>query len=236
METLEEMGMLGKTIGVAPIGCSALAPKFMNIDMCETMHGRAPAVASGIRRVHPDKMIFTYQGDGDLASIGTAEIIHCAVRGEKFTTFFINNAIYGMTGGQMAPTTLIGQKTTTSRTGRTMEQAGAPIRVCELLATLDGAVYIERVALNSPANIIRAKMAVRRAFEVQEKRLGFSFVEFISACPTIWGLSPVAAMDFLKEKMLQYYPLGVFKSVEGVIKQRVFIGCFSLVRAVRVCY
>jgi len=216
METLEEMGKLGETIGVAPIGCSVQAHKFMNVDMCESAHGRAPAVASGIRRVHPDKLVFTYQGDGDLASIGTAEIIHAAARGEKFTTFFINNGIYGMTGGQMAPTTLVGQKSTTSQAGRTVEQAGSPIRVCELLATLDGAVYIERVALNSPANINKAKKAVRRAFEVQEQKLGFSFVEFVSTCPTNWGVSPAAAMDYVKEKMLPYYPLGVFKSPEGV--------------------
>jgi len=215
METLEEKGMLGHTIGCGPIGCAVMAHRFMNVDMCESAHGRAPAVASGVKRVHPDKLVFTYQGDGDLASIGTAEIVHAAARGECFSTFFINNAIYGMTGGQMAPTTLVGQKSTTSQAGRTPEQAGFPIRVCELLATLDGAVYVERVALNSPANINKAKKAVRKAFEVQEKRLGFSFVEFVSTCPTNWGLSPVAAMDFLKEKMLPYYPLGVFKSPES---------------------
>ena len=212
METLDEMGKLGETIGVGPIGCSVLAHKFMNVDMLEAAHGRAPAVASGIRRVHPDKVVFTYQGDGDLASIGTAEIIHAAARGEKFTTFFVNNAIYGMTGGQMAPTTLVGQKSTTTQVGRAPEQAGFPIRVCELLATLDGAVYVERVALNSPANINKAKKAVKRAFEVQEQRLGYSFVEFVSTCPTNWGLTPIAAMEFLKEKMLPYYPLGLFKS------------------------
>ena len=215
METLEEMGKLGWAIGVGPIGCSVQAHKFMNIDMCEAAHGRAPAVATGIRRVHPEKLVFTYQGDGDLASIGTAEIVHAAARGEMFTTFFVNNAIYGMTGGQMAPTTLVGQKSTTSQSGRTLEQAGAPIRVCELLATLDGAVYVERVALNSPANINKAKRAVKRAFEVQEKKLGFSFIEFVSTCPTNWGVAPAAAMEFLKEKMLPYYPLGVFKSPEG---------------------
>jgi len=217
METLEEMGKLGEAIGVGPIGCSVQAHKFMNVDMCEAAHGRAPAVASGIRRVHPDKLVFTYQGDGDLASIGTAEIVHAAARGEKFTSFFVNNAIYGMTGGQMAPTTLVGQRSTTSQSGRTLEQAGAPIRVSELLATLDGAVYVERVALNTPANINKAKRAVKRAFEVQEKKLGFSFIEFVSTCPTNWGVSPVAAMDFLKEKMLPYYPLGVFKTPEGGI-------------------
>ena len=216
METLEEMGKLGQTIGVGPIGCSVQAHKFMNIDMCEAAHGRAPAVATGIRRVHPDKIVFTYQGDGDLASIGTAEIIHAAARGEKFTTFFINNGIYGMTGGQMAPTTLIGQKSTTSQTGRTIAQAGAPMRVCEMLATLDGAVYVERVALNTPANINRAKKAVKRAFDVQEKGLGFSFIEFLSTCPTNWGVTPVEAMKHLTENMIPYFPVKVFKSPEGV--------------------
>ena len=215
METLEEMGRLGETIGCGPIGCSVFAHKYMNVDMCECSHGRAPAVASGVRRVHPDKLVFTYQGDGDLASIGMAEIIHAAGRGEKFTTFFINNAIYGMTGGQMAPTTLIGQKSTTTQSGRTIEQAGAPMRICEMIATLEGAVYVERVALNNPANIIKAKKAVRRAFDVQEKKLGFSFVEFVSSCPTNWGLSPLAALDFLNEKMLPMYPLGLFRSPEG---------------------
>ncbi len=214
METLEEMDMLGKTIGVAPIGCSVVAHQFMNVDMCESAHGRAPAVASGVRRVHPDKLVFTYQGDGDLASIGMAEIIHAASRGEKFSTFFINNGIYGMTGGQMAPTTLIGQRSTTSVDGRTKEQAGMPIRISELLATLDGAVYVERVALDSPAHIRQAKKAVRRAFEVQQQGLGFSFVEFLSTCPTNWGLTPPKAMEWLKENMIPYYPLGVFKNPE----------------------
>lgn len=217
METLEEMGKLGDTIGVGPIGCSVCAHKYMNVDMCESSHGRAPAVASGIRRVHHDKLIFTYQGDGDLASIGMAEIIHAAARGEKFTTFFINNAIYGMTGGQMAPTTLIGMRSTTSQSGRTVEQAGEPIRICELLSSIEGAVYVERVALNSPANINKAKKAVRRAFDVQEKKLGFSLIEFVSVCPTNWGLSPTAAMKFVGEKMLPKYPLGVFRSPEGVV-------------------
>ncbi|MDR2572610.1 MAG: 2-oxoglutarate oxidoreductase [Oscillospiraceae bacterium] len=215
MEVLEEMDKLGSTIGCGPIGCSVVAHRYMNVDMLECPHGRAPAVASGIRRVHPDKLVFTYQGDGDLASIGTAEIIHAAARGEKFTTFFINNAIYGMTGGQMAPTTLIGQRSTTSQAGRTVEDAGAPMRISELIANLDGAVYVERVALNSVANVNKAKKAVRRAFDVQEKGLGFSLVEFVSTCPTHWGLSPVDSIKRLNEKMLPYYPLGVFKSPEG---------------------
>jgi len=215
METLEEMGKLGETIGCGPIGCSVLAHQYMSVDMLECAHGRAPAVASGIRRVHKDKIVFTYQGDGDLASIGMAEIIHAAARGETFTTFFVNNGIYGMTGGQMAPTTLVGQRSTTTQTGRTIEQAGAPMRICELISALDGAVYVERVALNTPANINKAKKAVRRAFDVQEQKLGFSFIEFVSTCPTNWGLTPAAAMDFLKEQMLPYYPLGVFSSPEG---------------------
>ena len=216
METLDEMGKLGETIGVAPIGCSVQAHKFMNVDMCESAHGRAPAVATGIRRVHPNKLVFTYQGDGDLASIGTNEIIHVAARGERISTFFINNGIYGMTGGQMAPTTLIGQRTTTSQGGRMEELTGSPMRVCELLSTLDRAVYVERVSLDTPANIIRAKRAVRRAFEVQEKGLGFSFVEFLSTCPTNWGVTPVDAMKWVGEKMIPYYPLGVFKKPEEV--------------------
>ena len=215
-ETLEEMGALGRTIGAGSIGCSVQAHKFMNIDMCESAHGRAPAVASGIKRVHPDKLVFTYQGDGDLASIGMAEIVHAAARGEKFSTFFINNCIYGMTSGQMAPTTLIGQKTTTSQDGRKKEQAGMPIRMAELISTLDCAVYVERVALDTPAHIRLAKKAVRRAFEVQEKKLGFAFLELLSTCPTNWGLTPSDAMKWLGENMIPYYPLGVFKKPEEV--------------------
>ena len=213
-ETLEEMGMLGSTIGVAPIGCSVQAHKFMNLDMCESAHGRAPAVASGIRRVHPDKLVFTYQGDGDLASIGTCEIVHAAARGEKITTFFINNCIYGMTGGQMAPTTLIGQRATTAQDGRTKAQAGNPIRVSELMATLDGAVYVERVALDTPAHIRAAKKAVRRAFEIQKAGLGFTFVELLSTCPTNWGVTPPDAMKWVGTNMIPYYPLGVKREPE----------------------
>ena len=216
METLEEMGKLGQAIGAAPIGCSVQAHKFMNVDMCESAHGRAPAVATGIKRVHPDKLVFTYQGDGDLASIGTAEIIHSAVRGEKFSTFFINNCIYGMTGGQMAPTTLIGQRSTTSQDGRTVEQAGMPLKMCELLSTIDGAVYVERVALDTPAHIRQAKKAVKRAFEVQEKKLGFAFVEMLSTCPTNWGLTPYDSMKWLGDNMTPYYPLGIYRKPEDV--------------------
>ena len=214
METLDEMGLLGKAIGVAPIGCSVVAHQFMNVDMCESAHGRAPAVASGIRRVHPDKVVFTYQGDGDLASIGMGEIVHAAARGEKFSTFFINNGIYGMTGGQMAPTTLIGQRSTTSVDGRTREQAGMPLKMCELLSTLDGPAYIERVALCDPAHIRQAKKAVRKAFETQLAGKGFTFVELLSTCPSNWGLTPPKAMEWLKENMMPYYPLGVYREVE----------------------
>ena len=216
MEVLEERGALGDTVGVAPIGCSIIAHRFMNVDMCEAAHGRAPAVASGLKRALPEKMIFTYQGDGDLASIGMAEIVHAAHRGEKFCTFFINNGIYGMTGGQMAPTTLLGQKTTTSMEGRTEAAAGKPLRVSELMATIEGAVYVERVSLDSPVNVRKAKKAVERAFEVQEKRLGFALVEMLSTCPTNWGITPTASIEWLKTNMQQYYPLGVFKCPEEV--------------------
>lgn len=214
MEVLEEKGQIGTTLAVAPIGCSILSHQYMNIDMMESAHGRAPAIASAIRRVHPDKTIFTYQGDGDLASIGIAEIIHAAARGEKFTTFFINNGIYGMTGGQMAPTTLIGQRSTTSVDGRSKELTGMPLKVCEMLATLDGTVYVERVALNTPGNVRKAKAAIRRAFNYQDQRLGFTFIEFLSTCPTNWGLTPADATNWVKDKMIPYYPLGIFKSPE----------------------
>ena len=214
MEVLEENGKLGQAIGVAPIGCSVMAHQYMNVDMCEAAHGRAPAVATGIRRVHPDKVVFTYQGDGALASIGMSEIIAAAARGERFSTFFINNGIYGMTGGQLAPTTLIGQRATTAVEGRTKAQFGMPIKMCELLAQLECAVYVERVALNSPANVRKAKKAVQKAFEVQEKGLGFSFVEFLSTCPTNWGMTPADAMKWVDEKMIPYYPLGCLRAPE----------------------
>ena len=214
MEVLEENGKLGQAIGVAPIGCSVMAHQYMNVDMCEAAHGRAPAVATGIRRVHPDKVVFPYQGDGDLASIGMSEIIAAAARGERFSTFFINNGIYGMTGGQLAPTTLIGQRATTAVEGRTKAQFGMPIKMCELLAQLECAVYVERVALNSPANVRKAKKAVQKAFEVQEKGLGFSFVEFLSTCPTNWGMTPADAMKWVDEKMIPYYPLGCLRAPE----------------------
>jgi 2-oxoglutarate ferredoxin oxidoreductase subunit beta len=216
MEVLTEKNLLGKAIGVAPIGCSIMAHQYMNVDMCESAHGRAPAVASGIKRALPDRIVFTYQGDGDLASIGAGEIVHAAHRGERFTTIFINNAIYGMTGGQMAPTTLIGQKSTTGVSGRRKDISGMPLKVAEMLATIDGAVFVERVALNTPANIRKAKKAILKAFAVQEKGLGFSFVELLSTCPTNWGMAPVEAADWLSSNMIPYYPLGNLRSPKEV--------------------
>ena len=210
-EVLEELGVGDTAIGIAPVGCAVFAYNYFNCDMMEAAHGRAPACATGAKRVHPDKVVFTYQGDGDLASIGAAEIVHAAARGEKITTIFVNNAIYGMTGGQMAPTSLPGQITTTSPYGRDEAWCGKPIRVSEMLATIEGAAYIERVALNTNANIIKAKKAIRKAFECQMSGKGFAMVEVLSTCPTNWGLSPVEAMKWLEENMIPYYPLGVFK-------------------------
>ena len=186
-ESLEELGVLDDTIGVAPVGCSVLAYKYFNCDMHEAAHGRAPAVATGIKRVHPDKFVFTYQGDGDLASIGTAEIVHAAHRGEKISTIFINNAIYGMTGGQMAPTTLVGQKATTAPYGRDEAHAGRPIRMAEMLATIHGAKFVERVAVNTPANVRKAK-SYKKCFETQINGEGFGIVEVLSTCPTNWDI------------------------------------------------
>ncbi|MGI6663863.1 MAG: thiamine pyrophosphate-dependent enzyme [Christensenellaceae bacterium] len=213
-ECIEELGMQDKAIGVAPVGCAVFAYRYFNVDMMEAAHGRAPAVATGAKRVHPEDLVFTYQGDGDLASIGTAEIVHAAMRGEKITTIFINNAIYGMTGGQMAPTSLVGQVTTTSPYGRQENHVGAPIRVAEMLSTLDGAAYIERVSLHDVPNIIKAKRAIKKAFEYQIAGKGFTMVEILSTCPTNWGMTPVASLDWLKENMIPYYPLGVKKEVE----------------------
>ena len=217
-EVLEELGVLGDSIGVAPVGCSVLAYKYFNCDMQEAAHGRAPACATGIKRVHPDKVVFTYQGDGDLASIGMAEIVHAAARGEKITTIFVNNAIYGMIGGQMAPTTLVGQKATTSPYGRDAALVGFPIRVSEMLATLDGAVYIERVTVNTAANVRKAKAAIKKAFQAQINGEGFTMVEVLSTCPTNWGLHPVEALKWLEDNMIPYYPLGNFKNVDGEAK------------------
>lgn len=213
-EAIDELHLQDRAVGVAPVGCAVFAYRYFNIDMQEAAHGRAPAVATGIKRVlGPESCVFTYQGDGDLASIGTAEIVHAAHRGEKITTIFINNAIYGMTGGQMAPTTLVGQKTTTSPYGRDKEHCGSPIRVSEMLATIEGSAYIERVAVNSTANIVRAKKAIRKAFEMQMTGKGFSMVEVLSTCPTNWGKSATESMEWVETDMIPYYPLGVMKEV-----------------------
>ena len=210
-EILEEMDALGTAIGVCPVGCAVFAGNYFSFDTIEAAHGRAPAVATAVKRTHPTQPVFTYQGDGDLASIGAAEIVHAAMRGEKFTTIFINNAIYGMTGGQMAPTTLIGQKATTCPEGRTAAQAGMPIRVAEMLSTLDGCVYAERVCVTDIPNLNKAKRAIRTAFQKQMAGEGFTFVEVLSTCPTNWGLTPVKAVQWLRENMIPYYPLGVIK-------------------------
>ena len=215
-ECLVELNLLEDTIGVAPVGCSVLAYNYFSCDMQEAAHGRAPAVATGIKRVLPNNFVFTYQGDGDLASIGTAEIIHAAHRGEKITTIFINNAIYGMTGGQMAPTTLIGQKATTAPYGRDESLCGKPLKMSEMFATIDGAKFVERVAVNNPANIRKAKKAIKRAFECQIEGKGFSIVEVLSTCPTNWGLTPVKALNWLEENMIPYYPLQNFRDFEEV--------------------
>ena len=212
-EALDELTEQDKVIGVAPVGCAVFAYNYFNCDMYEAAHGRAPAVATGIKRVQPDKVVFTYQGDGDLASIGAAEIVHAATRGENITVIFVNNAIYGMTGGQMAPTTLLGQKTTTSPLGRSVERNGNPIRVSEMLATLDGPSYIARVSVHDVKNVVAAKKAIKQAFQNQIDGKGFSLVEVLSTCPTNWGLTPKEALNWLTENMIPQYPLGVKKEV-----------------------
>ena len=210
-ESLVELGLIDGAIGVSPVGCSVFAYNYFNCDMMEAAHGRAPAVATGIKRTHPNQAVFTYQGDGDLASIGAAEIVHAAMRGEKFTTIFVNNAIYGMTGGQMAPTSLIGQVTQTSPYGRDPKTQGYPIRVCELLATLDAPAYLERVTVNNVKNVRNAKKAIKKAFQNQIEGKGFSLVEVVSACPNNWGMTPQKALEWIDEKMLPQYPLGCYR-------------------------
>ena len=212
-ESLDELGIGETAIGVAPVGCAVFAYDYFNCDMMEAAHGRAPAVATGIKRVCPDKAVFTYQGDGDLASIGTAEIIHAATRGEKITTIFVNNAIYGMTGGQMAPTTLPGQVTTTSPYGRDVNHCGWPVRVSEMLATLNGPAYIERVSVHDVPHIKKAKAAIKKAFQLQMEGKGFTLVEVLSTCPTNWGQTPQEALQWLQSSMIPTYPLGVYKDI-----------------------
>ena len=212
-EVIDELGIEGDTVGIAPVGCSVMAYNFFGCDMIEAAHGRAPAVATGVKRVHPENIVFAYQGDGDLASIGMAETVHAATRGENITIIFINNAIYGMTGGQMAPTSLPNQVTQTSPYGRDVDTAGYPIRVCELLSSLDGVAYLERVTVDSPKNVRKAKKAIKKAFETQRDGLGYSLVEVVATCPTNWGMTPQQAFAWMRENMLPYYPLGVYKDV-----------------------
>lgn len=212
-EVIDELGIEGDTVGIAPVGCSVMAYNFFGCDMIEAAHGRAPAVATGVKRVHPDNIVFAYQGDGDLASIGMAETVHAATRGENITIIFINNAIYGMTGGQMAPTSLPNQVTQTSPYGRDVDTAGYPIRVCELLSSLDGVAYLERVTVDNPKNVRKAKKAIKKAFETQRDGLGYSLVEVVATCPTNWGMTPQQAFAWMRENMLPYYPLGVYKDV-----------------------
>jgi 2-oxoglutarate ferredoxin oxidoreductase subunit beta len=210
-EAIDELGIEGRTIGIAPVGCAVMAYDYFNCDMVEAAHGRAPAIATGIKRALEDSIVFTYQGDGDLAAIGMCETVHAAARGENITIIFVNNAIYGMTGGQMAPTSLPSQITQTSPYGRDTNTAGYPIRVCELLSTLDGVALAQRVAVDSVKNVKIAKKAIKRAFENQVKGRGYSIIEIISACPTNWGLEPNEALQWLRDNMLPYYPLGVYK-------------------------
>ena len=212
-EALDELGVADKAIGVAPVGCAVFAYDYFNCDMFQAAHGRAPAVAPGAKRVHPDKVVFTYQGDGDLASIGAAEIVHAASRGENITVIFVNNAIYGMTGGQMAPTTLIGQKTTTSPLGRDAKVSGNPIRVSEMLATLDGPTLIERVSVHDVKHVLAAGKAIKKAFKYQIEGRGFTMIEVLSTCPTNWGQTPVESLKWLESNMIPQYPLGVYKEV-----------------------
>ena len=215
-EVLDEMGLREQSIGVASVGCSVFSYNYFTMDFVEAAHGRAPAMATGIKRVFPDRVVFTYQGDGDLASIGMAEVMHAAARSENITIVFINNAIYGMTGGQMAPTTLPGMATTSSPTGRDVEMTGMPIRMCEVLAQMEGTSYAVRRSLHDAAHVRKAKKAIRAAFEVQHQGLGFAMVELLSTCPTNWKISPSESLDFVRDQMLPYYPLGDYKVSDAV--------------------
>ncbi len=210
-QAIDDLGIEGKTVGIAPVGCSVMAYNYFNVDMIEAPHGRAPAVATGVKRARPDTVVFTYQGDGDLAAIGTAETVHVGTRGENITIIFINNAIYGMTGGQMAPTSLPGQVTTTSPYGRDPKIQGNPIHICEMLSTLDGVAYAERVAVDCVKNVNHARRSIRKAFEYQLEGRGLSIIEVLSACPVQWGKTPVEALEWLRTDMIPFYPLGVYK-------------------------
>jgi len=215
-EVIDDMGIEGETVGVCPVGCSVLAYDYFNFDMIEASHGRAPAVATGVKRARPDRFVFTYQGDGDIAAIGTAEMIHAATRGENITVIFVNNTTYGMTGGQMAPTTLPGQVTQTTPYGRDTNVEGFPLRVCEIMSKIDGVALAERVSAADPKSVNAAKKAIRKGFEFQKNKQGFSIIEVLSTCPTNWGMTPVKAIERLKAEMIPYYPLGVYK--EGAVK------------------
>ncbi len=219
-EVIDELGLEDTTVGIAPVGCSVFAYNYFNCDMIEAPHGRAPAVATGVKRANPDLTVFTYQGDGDLAAIGTAETVHVGTRGENLTIIFVNNAIYGMTGGQMAPTTLLGQVSTTSPYGRIKELQGNPIRVCEMLATLDGVAYAERVSVDCVKNVLAAKRAIKKGFENQINKKGLSIIEVLSTCPTNWGLSPEKSLEWLRENMMAHYPLGVYKDISKEEEQK----------------
>ena len=214
-EVIDELGVRERTVGVCPVGCSVFLYEYFECDTIEAAHGRAPAVATGVKRCLPDRVVFTYQGDGDLAAIGTAEIVHAASRGENISVIFINNAIYGMTGGQMAPTTMPGQESTTTPGGRDIARAGYPMRICEFLSPLEGVAYAERVSLTSPANVAKAKRAVKKAFQNQLDCKGLSIVEMLSTCPTQWGMTPLDAMKHVDDVMASYYPLGVYKDGNG---------------------
>jgi 2-oxoglutarate ferredoxin oxidoreductase subunit beta len=214
-EVIDELGIREKTIGVAPVGCSVFCYNYFETDFAEAAHGRAPAMATGLKRVMPDKVVFTYQGDGDLASIGLAEIMHAAPRGENITVIFITNAIYGMTGGQMAPTTLPGQKTTSSPNGRDVEMSGFPIKVCELIAQMQGATFVARRSLHNPTEIRKAKKAIKQAFENQINGVGFSMVELLSSCPTNWDINPKDSLKFIETQMVPVYPLGDYKNTKN---------------------
>lgn len=213
-EVIDELNMEGSTIGISSVGCSYPNYEYFNFDFIQSSHGRAPAVATGVKRVHPNNLVYTYQGDGDLAAIGMGEIIHVASRSEKISTLFVNNAVYGMTSGQMAPTTLIDQVTQTTPFGRKADKQGFPINICELIATIEGAVYVERVSIHDIRNIRKTKAAIKKSFKIQLLNLGFSIVEILSTCPTNWGMSPIESMKWVETNMIPQYPLGVFKGSE----------------------
>lgn len=220
-EAIDELGIRKRTVGIAPVGCAVMVYDYIACDFQEAAHGRAPAMATGIKRVRPDLIVFTYQGDGDLASIGMGEIVHAANRGEKFTTIFVNNAIYGMTGGQMAPTTMLQQRTTTTPSGRNNILDGYPVKVSEIFSRLPGVTYLERVTVNSPASVNKTKKAIKKAFQCQIDGLGFSLVEILSPCPTNWKLSPVDSCKWIDDVMSKEFPLGVFKDNTGIVKKTV---------------